>query len=545
MAITVAEALKIGGLRRGRLVAGARNAGNVIQHIDTMEVPDIRPWLRKNELLVTTAYAIKDDIPALARLIEALAEVKAAGLVIKPTRFIGELPEAVIKVADELGVPLIEIPADVPFIEITHPLMKAILSRQARYLEYSETVHRALLRVELEEQGYGPIAATLSSLLDAGILVYDTDFNVMASAGDSEVVPTAEQRLFLSKLNGQGRTRIGDSSWEYCCQPVRVKRKVLGYIAVSERNKQLNDMELTALEHACTTVALEITKQQAVSEASKRLEMDLFDDLLDGAVKVEEVAESRARALGWPVGRPFHVIVARVDDFEKKTVRAEGEHIAQAVKQRMVRAAERAIASQCGPGHEQASAVLMRGDSLVCLIPASGEPAQREKGVSAVRAVQRAIAGIDSRLTLSAGVSRVCRQITSVPAAYREARNAASIARVLYDGGGVVHVDDIALYSMLLESAARPVLDGFCKRVLGPLLEHQEEAAVPLIETLEALISCNGSRVEAARKLFIHRNTLAYRLKKAEELLGKDLTDPEYLLALSVALKLRRILANR
>lgn len=542
MAITVAEALKIGGLRRGRLVAGARNAGNIIQHIDTMEVPDIRPWLRKNELLVTTAYAIKDDIPALARLIEALAEVKAAGLVIKPARFIGELPEAVVKVADELGVPLIEIPADIPFIEITHPLMKAILSRQARYLEYSETVHRALLRVELEGQGYSSIAATLSSLLDASILVYDSDFNVVAAAGDPEVVPTAEQRLFLSKLNGQGRTRIGDSSWEYCCQPVRVKRKVLGYIAVSEKNKQLNDMELTALEHACTTVALEIAKQQAVLEASKRLEMDFFDDLLDGSVQVEEVAERRARALGWPVGRPFYVIVAHLDDFEEKSVRAEGEHFAQTVKQRMVRAAEQAIALQLGPGHEQASAVLMRGDSLVCLVPATEGSTQ--KGVSAARAVQRAIAGVDSKLTVSAGVSGVCKKITKVPSAYREARSAASISRALYGGGGLAHINDVALYALLLESVERPLLDSFCKRVLGPLLEYQEETAVPLIETLETLISCNGSRLKTARKLFIHRNTLAYRLRKAEELLGKGLADSEHLLTLSVALKLQRILSN-
>jgi purine catabolism regulator len=543
VAITVAEALKIGGLRRGQLVAGARNAGNVIQHIDTMEVPDIRPWLRKNELLVTTAYAIRDDIPALTRLIEALADVKAAGLVIKPARFIGELPEAVVKTAEELGVPLVEIPADVPFIEITHPLMKAILSRQARYLEYSETVHRELLRVELEGQGYGSIAATLSSLLDAGIVVYDTDFNVMASVGEPELIPTTEQRLYLSKLNGQGRTRIGDSSWEYCCQPVRVKRKVLGYIAVSERNKQLNDMELTALEHACTAVALEITKQQAVSEASKRLEMDLFDDLLDGSVKMEEVAEGRARALGWPVGRPFYVIVARVDDFEKKTARIEGEHLTQSVKHRIARAAGKAVASQLGSGQEHASAVFMRGDSLVCLVPASEELVRQRACI--VQAVQRAVAALDARLSLSTGISSVRTQLTQVPTAYKEARNAASIARSLYGGGGVVHIEDVALYALLLDSVERPLLDGFCKRILGPLFEDREGAAMPLIETLEALTSCNGSRVEAARKLFIHRNTLAYRIKKAEELLGKDLADPEYLLALSVALKLRRILASR
>lgn len=540
MAITVGEALKIGGLRRGRLVAGARNSGNIIQHIDMMEVPDIKPWLRKNELLVTTAYAIRDDLSALTRLIEALAEVKAAGLVIKPGRFIGELPQSVLELADELGVPLIEIPADIPFIEITHPLMKAILGRQARYLEYSETVHKALLRVELEGPGYGAIAETLYSLLDAGILIYDVDFKVLAACGATEDIPSSEQRCFLSKLSGCGRTRIGDSSREYCCRAIRVKHKVLGYVAVSERHKRLNDMELIALEHACTTVALEMAKQQAILEAGKRLEMDFFDELLDGSAHVKEVADSRARALGWPVGCPFYVMVADIDNFEQQVVRAGGESLAQTVKEQMVRAAEQAIASQLGTCRKRGSGVFVRSDSLVCLIPVTGD--ESRDGLPTAKAVQQVVTRKMGGLTLSIGVSDVYNEILEVPSAYREARSAADTSRVLHGGNAITHIGDVALYTLLLENVERPLLQRFSHRILGPLLDYQEKTAVPLIETLETLISCNASREETARKLFIHRNTLAYRLRKAEELLGRSLSDSEYLFNLAVALKLRRFL---
>lgn len=145
-------------------------------------------------------------------------------------------------------------------------------------------------------------------------------------------------------------------------------------------------------------------------------------------------------------------------------------------------------------------------------------------------------------LTLSIGVSDVYNEILEVPSAYREARSAADTSRVLHGGNAITHIGDVALYTLLLENVERPLLQRFSHRILGPLLDYQEKTAVPLIETLETLISCNASREETARKLFIHRNTLAYRLRKAEELLGRSLSDSEYLFNLAVALKLRRFL---
>src|SRR5512137_2308970 len=127
--MTVAEALKIGALRQCKLLAGSRSTDNIINFVDSMEVPDITPWLKSNELLVTTGYSIKDDHDALVRLIESLKQVKAAGLAIK-SRYMGQIPQDIIKLAEKLSLPLIEIPEDVPFIQITHPLMKAIASRQ-------------------------------------------------------------------------------------------------------------------------------------------------------------------------------------------------------------------------------------------------------------------------------------------------------------------------------------------------------------------------------------------------------------------------------
>ena len=54
-----------------------------------------------------------------------------------------------------------------------------------------------------------------------------------------------------------------------------------------------------------------------------------------------------------------------------------------------------------------------------------------------------------------------------------------------------------------------------------------------LMETLKALTKAGGSKAQAAEKLFLHRNTLIYRIKKIEELTGMDLTDHDTISRLS------------
>lgn len=60
MTITINEALKIGRLKEGEIIAGKEGLNRVISYVDVLEVPDIAPWLREKVLLLTTGYAIKD-----------------------------------------------------------------------------------------------------------------------------------------------------------------------------------------------------------------------------------------------------------------------------------------------------------------------------------------------------------------------------------------------------------------------------------------------------------------------------------------------------
>lgn len=75
------------------------------------------------------------------------------------------------------------------------------------------------------------------------------------------------------------------------------------------------------------------------------------------------------------------------------------------------------------------------------------------------------------------------------------------------------------------------------RELLAPILVGRPEAQRDRLATLRAVLG-TGSLVEAASRLGVHRNTVAYRIARLEERAGWDLADPDLRLALLVALRL-------
>ena len=86
----------------------------------------------------------------------------------------------------------------------------------------------------------------------------------------------------------------------------------------------------------------------------------------------------------------------------------------------------------------------------------------------------------------------------------------------------------------MVESLPGPGLVGMSRRLLAPLMS---DGGTSLRETLEAYLRYSGNTRETCRELFIHRNTLTYRLRKIEELLHVDLEDGEVRATCLLALK--------
>ena len=80
-------------------------------------------------------------------------------------------------------------------------------------------------------------------------------------------------------------------------------------------------------------------------------------------------------------------------------------------------------------------------------------------------------------------------------------------------------------------SALKPFHD-----LIEPLEEHDRERRGDLVRTLRVYFLAGSNASEAADRLFLHRNSMLYRLARVQELVGLDLKDPRARLALQLGL---------
>ena len=180
MSITVGQALEMDLFSEAEVIAGHEGLGRPILFVDILEVPDPDKYFRNGVLLVSSWYAIRGDVEAQCRLIQSAAKIGASGFVLKVDRYLGQVPKKVLDLADQLQIPIINIIKDIPYIEITYPLLTKILHNQAFRLEYHLKIHKLFRKVALEGGGFAAIVQNLNSLIHNPVAICDDEGKMLA-----------------------------------------------------------------------------------------------------------------------------------------------------------------------------------------------------------------------------------------------------------------------------------------------------------------------------------------------------------------------------
>lgn len=176
--------------------------------------------------------------------------------------------------------------------------------------------------------------------------------------------------------------------------------------------------------------------------------------------------------------------------------------------------------------------ILPQAGSILVLIPVS------QLNDSQIREVlEQIIERVQGELgtRLSAGVGNSVAYLDEVKRSRNEASAAIRAASATNMPGRVFFYKDQGIYTLISHVDDTRVLDEYVEAQLGKLLRYDELNAGSLCETLENYLShgCNAKRT--AEAMFIHRNTLNYRMKKINELLNCELEDMNQCLALKLA----------
>jgi len=557
---TVRESMALGGFAQAQLVGGSAGLDRRVEWVRVIETPETARRARPGDLLLTTAYPVKDDPLAQIELISTIAEVGGAGLVVKLGMYLPRLPDGMAEEADRLGVPLFTLRQEVAWVDLMEPLLQRIINAEHSRLKQSIAIHRRFTDVVLDGKGLDEIARTLSELLGSAVSIEDASFHLLSHAGGSDVDKhrretiarhgTPPRVLFDPGIQKMLREvaahrgpmkvpafpRLGMDR-ERIIAPILAANQVLGYISVLDHPPDAEEIAFMAMENAATVVAMELIKEREVAAAESSVRGEFLEDLTQGSYGDDAAAHRRARHLGYPMAGHHILLICDIDDF-RGFVRSKQltEEMIQAVKREYLKRASGVVRRNF-----QRALVGSRSDSILALIPLGielegHEPRLRALGVQ----LRDAVAEWKPGFTVSVGFSAPTVVPAGIAPAHREVRGVMETLTRFGRRDQVVSAHELGVTG-LLASVADDRLMEFARRHLGPLGEHDRKRGGELVATLRAYLE-EGEQQAAAKRLGVHPNTLRYRLDRIMEISGADLADPETRLNLAVALRVQGLL---
>jgi purine catabolism regulator len=427
-------------------------------------------------------------------LLGALRRAGAAALVVdEPLAGDGAL-------ADRFALPLLCLPAGEDLHAVERDILRALVDREGAEARREVEAHQRL-RDAFERSGVQGVVDDLARATGGRAVLRDGSGLVVASAGAAAPGGAVET------------------------YPVRAAGRLLGELTLEPGDEGTPRAGLLARQ-AAEVAAMGLIDSLARLETEERLGADLVEQVLEGALSEESLA-ARLRRLGYrPPSPARHVVVAAEPGLGR-----EGPGRAQVFAADLRWAAEREGASAAIASHA--------GRTYVFLAVPGEIPDRRWRGW--LRSAAERVEGAD----LALGVSRPAGALAGLSRAIQQAREAAALGRRVEGRPGPHYYDELGLYRLLAGLGDQEELRRFYQETLGDLVRYDAENHTELLRTLSVYFQEHANASRTARALYVHRNTLSYRLQRIAEITGTSLDDPQARLALQLALLIHRLLPAR
>ncbi|MBX6394148.1 MAG: PucR family transcriptional regulator ligand-binding domain-containing protein [Alicyclobacillaceae bacterium] len=545
MPITLREAMHTGGLRFCRVVAGRHAIDRPVSHVTVMEVPDITEWLKGDDLLLTSLYALKDDPDARRRLIRELADRGACALAVKTRRYVDAVPPEMIEEAERIGFPLLEIPRHVSYLDIMNPLMRDIVRQDEGTRRNVERDVQWLTELAFSGEGIDAVLQALASLCQKPV-TFESDVSAWYGSLETREIsplPKAEKAAIKELARPTPIVRQLSGEPVSCIVAPLVLRGVLeGWLTLWQIGGQADERDFSLLERAMPLVALELMKKKTALEVEQRYKNEFLGDILTGRGEGNDEKDliARGRLFQWDLTSDFQVAVLcpvtpensrspACDNMDLDTRAHVLSSLAQRAEERIRGWTDRAI-------------VGIRAEAVVILLPLPWLAQENRSAESILWELREELLRSFPDVPIVIGIGRPYPGLGGIRTGYREALQAVRFGRDTREHPGVVHFQDLGIYRLLSQFDTEE-LTAFYRETIGRLEDYDRKNKTNLTETLEAFFTHNGSLTATSQTLFIHVNTLKYRLQRVEELTRLSPYDSEDRLQLQVGLKIRRLLA--
>lgn len=535
----LAEVLALPRFSDLQLLSSHSNLTQPLESVEITETPDVADFIPKNVMILTTAMIYKDDQEKLKPFIDSLKQAECTALGIKVGRFLDEISPEIVAYASAVDLPLIKIPSTQPLGGLLHEIVGYLRDSKTEQMSVAFDIQKRFSTLLMQDVDATRFIAEFAKILNAPIILLSPWQQVIAHSnyfyGNQK---SAE--FFIEQLSKDHFQQLAQEKKIFRLQderqeniqvagfPIRVNDYFPYYLLVLSPEQIPYPISEFAIDQAILVLPFMLFKNQKIAESFEHLKTDFLDRLLD--THQEALSKHQNWLELWKNYRLINsdyyqlAIVYGVTKPENEThiryQQAEGQLIFQWLKEQLPEILPDVALFKL---KNQNKSILIfqskKNDHLMIL-------------QNLAERLQQALP-----ITIRFALGNAYENLEDLPNSYIEASSTLE-ASLHAQKPATVQLFHPKGLAGLFEKIGTEDVEYFCQQQLKELAYPTEPTLQELRKTLKVFLDFNCEITKTANALYLHRNTIKYRMNQCEKLLGTSIQEPETSLLLRVALEL-------
>ena len=490
MAMTVKELLDEPQLGL-RLLAGADGLGHPITWSHTSDLPQLWEWVSPGVLLMTNGLSIPAEPEAQVHLARSLVAAGAVALAVGEKMHAPEFSDQFLAACDDLPLPLVSVPYPLPFMAISRSIAEASLLEESRRIKQTARIYDLLRKATTPGETWSQLLEGIGQEIRARLHVVDDRCLHPWQPGDAALPEDVLLRVRKAGSESTAETRhflwSSEGSDSLLLMEIPTHPHALLVILPDDQARP----DGVVLLHSATVLGLGLSRSALAMESRYRSGGEFLLQSFEGRIGPAEAAR-RLADFGFPAG-----------DLRLVSVPAQAE-----------------------AGLPQVHSALWRhGVNSVCVVGEGKLHLMVAENCPEDLLLHVFDPSLPMGLSTPVGIEAIARGLRESLWALGQAT--ARGARM------VGYSEDVPWFGLGGHRDGAELV----QRLLGPVIEHDRVNGTEFMATLRAYLDNRRSAQKVAALLFVHRQTIIYRIRKISELTGLDVAETSSVAQLWLALQ--------
>ena len=516
--LTIRDVLESSCFKNSIVIAGHDGLDKIFRWVHVMEVSDIRKPLNGNELILATGVK-ETSLLFLKQLIDA----GVSGLCVELVKYRNEIPEEMINLANKNQFPIIVFHEEVRFIDITQMINTNLINNQYKILLDLEEFSLKLNQTLLLPNAFKRVLNLLYDHLNVQLLYLsknkdDVIFVPLQNEREQERLLLLVEKYKGKRISTQNK-QFQVSNGYYAGQSIQILGHTFAELLIFPQNQPVSDYDLLVLDRCAIAISQDLLRIFYIEERKKFKEKQWIQDWLKGEHTEKELdlyLSSLDQAIK-PKGAAVCVceMEGKIDESTYSYYKSIFRNIFQ--------------------NHGLFLFSVIENNNLIFILINLREDNWKFRVSKALDQICRT--DLFKRSTNDKpqfGVGKYTVPLQNLTESYLTAKESLLIQNKVSLPHDIFY-ENLHIYRLISILNKQGNLREYMLEYIGPVIEHDQKHNSDLLNTLSVFFESNGSKKDAAKNLFIVRQTLYHRLDKLKELLGPDFMEPFKRIAIEVA----------